>query len=372
LWNVAVKRLSLAFGCLIGLTFPAISSAQGLGHRAAVPPRVPTAKGPLAGKAVSQVVSTQPHPSVVRIIVVEKDGQSLGSGTLVDVHDPYALVITNWHVIRDAAGEISVVFPNGFRSAARVVKHDSDWDLAALSIWKPDAAAVRISREPPKPGDPLTIAGYGSDGTYRAVSGRCTQYLSPSEKHPHEMVELAAAARQGDSGGPIFNRQGDLAGVLFGSVDNTTSGSYGGRVLQFLEPLLAADSAVSVPPGTQPPAKSVPKSADQDPLQVTLPGIDDKLTSVNPTVPAQPAAPLAAVDAASSLPDEDAYLIEHTTLDTASPSFGPVGPASTGLTVQTFLGQTPIEQAKAALSIVGLGALLMLALRWGKERKSEE
>jgi hypothetical protein len=48
------------------------------------------------------------------------------------------------------------------------------------------------------------------------------------------MVELSAEARQGDSGGPIFNQQGELAGVLFGSGPGYTSGSYGGRVLGFL------------------------------------------------------------------------------------------------------------------------------------------
>ena len=66
------------------------------------------------------------------------------------------------------------------------------------------------------------------------TSGRCTQYLAPGVDFPHEMVELAAEARQGDSGGPIFNQRGELAGVLFGSGPGYTSGSYGGRVLKFL------------------------------------------------------------------------------------------------------------------------------------------
>jgi hypothetical protein len=52
-----------------------------------------------------------------------------------------------------------------------------------------------------------------------------------------EMVEVSAAARQGDSGGPILNDRGELAGVLFGSASGTTSGSYCGRVRWFLDPL---------------------------------------------------------------------------------------------------------------------------------------
>ena len=48
------------------------------------------------------------------------------------------------------------------------------------------------------------------------------------------MVEVAVSARQGDSGGPIFNSRGELAGVLFGEGHGRTSGSYCGRVRWFL------------------------------------------------------------------------------------------------------------------------------------------
>ena len=42
-------------------------------------------------------------------------------------------------------------------------------------------------------------------------------------------------AREGDSGGPIFNERGELAGVLFGSGGGATAGSYAGRVREFLK-----------------------------------------------------------------------------------------------------------------------------------------
>ncbi len=120
-----------------------------------------------------------PHPAVVRVIATDRDGLSLGSGTLVDVNDDYGLIITNWHVVRDAVGPIEVVFPDGFHSPARVVRIDREWDLASLLIWKPQAQPIPLSTEPPRPGDPLTIAGYGS-GNYKMQSGKCTQYLAPA------------------------------------------------------------------------------------------------------------------------------------------------------------------------------------------------
>ena len=178
-----------------------------------------------------------PHPAVARIMSVETNAASFGSGTLVYKQGKHALLITNHHVIRDSQKEILVSFPNGFRSSAKVVASDPTWDLAALLIWSPSMPAVPITKNAPQPGDQLTIAGYGS-GRYRAVSGVCSQYVSPGLSQPHEMVELKAVARQGDSGGPIFNQKGELAGVLFGAGWRTTAGSYSGRVKKFLDPIV--------------------------------------------------------------------------------------------------------------------------------------
>lgn len=201
-----------------------------------------------------------PHPAIARIVVPEKDGISYGSGTLVDARGQFGLVVTNWHVVRDAAGTVTVEFPGGFKSPAQVVKTDKDWDLAALSVYRPQAPPLPVTATAPQPGDWLTIAGYGG-GDWRAATGKCTQYLAPGVDFPHEMVELSAEARQGDSGGPILNARGEVAGVLFGSGPGYTSGSYGGRVLQFL---------ATVIPGGMPGSDAAPPTG----LAAQSPGID--------------------------------------------------------------------------------------------------
>lgn len=225
--NRSAKRIILSgFILLIGLNSAAFGQIAGQGG-------VPYAQlGPKPG-ANSLSGSARPHPAVARIIVPESGGTSYGSGTLVDVRDQYGLVVTNWHVVRDATDRIEVVFPDGFRSYGQALKVDQDWDLAALVIWKPNASPVPLASSAPRPGDVLTIAGYGK-GTYRALTGNCTQYLSPTIQLPREMVEVSVAARQGDSGGPIFNSRGELAGVLWGAGSATTLGSYVGRVGGFL------------------------------------------------------------------------------------------------------------------------------------------
>jgi len=178
----------------------------------------------------------QPHPAVARIIVPQRGAVSFGSGTLVGARQEQGLVVTNWHVVRGAAGPIQVVFPGGFRSTAKVLSVDQRWDLAALLIRRPPVSPIPIARAAPRRGEPITIAGYGG-GDYRAATGRVTQYVAPGLRLPYEMVEVSVQARQGDSGGPMLNGRGELAGVLFGAARGTTSGSYAGRVRKFLTPL---------------------------------------------------------------------------------------------------------------------------------------
>lgn len=197
------------------------------------PPDAAVSWGTLFRKADPPVIGNVPHPAVARINVRERDGIAFGSGTLIDIEGDQGLVITNWHVVRDAAGPIEVVFPDGFRSQAKVLKTDRDWDLAALVIWRPKVAPVALAANAAQLGETLTIAGYGS-GDFRSVTARCTQYVSPGHQLPYEMVEVSAEARQGDSGGPILNQRGEIAGVLFGAGGGTTSGSYVGRVRWFI------------------------------------------------------------------------------------------------------------------------------------------
>ena len=186
------------------------------------------------------------HPAVVRIVAPDRGGTSYGSGALVGLSDAYGLVVTNWHVVRDAAGPIMVLFPDGFRSPAAVLGIDRDWDLAALAIWRPGAQPIPMAAKAPRLGEVLTIAGYGK-GWYRTAAGRCTQYVSPGGNLPFEMVELSTPARDGDSGGPILNQRGELAGVLFGAASGRTTGSYCGRVRWFLASVM--DDFQRLPPG---------------------------------------------------------------------------------------------------------------------------
>jgi len=241
------------------------ASAQDVGPSSPWAAGVPQATADWAPEAFADYLLSgqKPHPAVVRIVAAEHGAASLGSGVLVDVNRDQGLVLTNWHVVRDSRSAVLVQFPDGFQAAGTVIRTDEAWDLAALVIWRPPVPPIPLAKSPPVPGDLLTIAGYGR-GPYRAQSGPCTEYLSPATGYPKEFVELAAAARQGDSGGPILNDRGELAGVLFGQNGGRTIGSCSTRLRAFLTSVGSSgfDPASVSSPTDQAAAGRVPPAGD--------------------------------------------------------------------------------------------------------------
>jgi S1-C subfamily serine protease len=295
--------------------------------------------------------SMRPHPAVVRVIVPERGSTSYGSGTLVNVSGEHGLVLTNHHVISDGASPPTVLFADGFRSLARVVKTDADWDLAALVIWRPNAEPVAVATAAPRPGELLSIAGYGGQGLYRLASGRCTNYVAPNTRLPRETVELAVAARQGDSGGPIFNQRGELAGVLWGEGSGYTTGSYCGRVRQFLSGVLppAAPSA-----GDQPFVAVAPRAIARQRSAGALVSTSSRIDGVN-----QSSGWANPKDSVISRRPETA--VRQQEIDGFDQSDAKLSDRSCDW--QAFAGRTRAEQSKTLLAVIGVVALALRVRR---------
>lgn len=294
---------------------------------------------------------TQIHPAVARIVVPGNGSISYGSGTLIYTDDAYGLVVTNWHVVNEAAGPISVHFPDGFYSLGSVQDVDRDWDLALIAIRKPNAAPVPLADRAPRPGEILTIAGYGS-GQYRAASGVCTQYVAPGLEFPYEMVEVAVSARQGDSGGPIFNTRGELAGVLFGEGDGRTSGSYCGRVRWFLSRIV---------PNMPDPSVMV-ASAPLEPVQAQGGGrASDEPAGTSEHARSQPrgfAPSESKWQSVERREETQAPLVASTRSDEAAQT------DVVEIGWRDIAGETWGEQAKTVLALVGILAIVLHALAW--------
>jgi serine protease Do len=137
---------------------------------------------------------------------------SLGSGFVIDAE---GLVVTNNHVIADA-DEISVVFNDGSKLKAELIGKDSKTDLALLRI-KPDkplkavkfanSDKLRLGEWVIAIGNPFSLGGSVTAGI---VSARNRDINSgPYDNY----IQTDAAINRGNSGGPLFNLDGEVVGV---------------------------------------------------------------------------------------------------------------------------------------------------------------
>lgn len=292
-----------------------------------------------------------------------------GSGTLIDVRDRYGLVVTNWHVVCDATGKIEVLFPSGFRSEARAVKLDEDWDLAALVIWRPPTDPAPIASRAPRPGEPLTICGYGQ-GDYREATGRCTDFYAPEVGMPHELVELSVEARQGDSGGPILNSQGELAGVLFGAGQGVTLGSFAPRVESFLASLApdigGADKQGELP-STPAMIATAPPTGEQLRQSLSAPRVLDECEPCSPGSEAGwPALDGALAASRSPSPAKEAFRAWESVSEPEQESPPEESaPVAAIIGVETTGEQPPewFDSARNVLAVIGLTFLFLQLVR---------
>jgi serine protease Do len=137
---------------------------------------------------------------------------SLGSGFVID---PTGLVVTNNHVISEA-DEISVILNDGTRLKATLVGRDQKTDLALLRVKsdKPlksvkfgDSDKLRLGEWVVAIGNPFSLGGTVTAGI---VSARNRDINSgPYDNY----IQTDAAINRGNSGGPLFNLDGEVVGI---------------------------------------------------------------------------------------------------------------------------------------------------------------
>ena len=142
----------------------------------------------------------------------ERRMQSLGSGFIVDAS---GLVVTNNHVI-DGADEITVTLQDNTTLKATVVGRDESGDIALLRV-KPDKALAAVDfgdSDMARVGDWVVAIGnpFGLGGSVTAgiVSARGRNIHSG----PYDdFIQTDAAINKGNSGGPLFNMDGQVIGI---------------------------------------------------------------------------------------------------------------------------------------------------------------
>jgi serine protease Do len=137
---------------------------------------------------------------------------SLGSGFIID---PSGIVVTNNHVIADA-DEVTVILNDGTRLKADILGRDTKVDLALLRVKpeKPltavqfgDSEKLRLGEWVVAIGNPFSLGGTVTAGI---VSARNRDINSgPYDNY----IQTDAAINRGNSGGPLFNLEGEVIGI---------------------------------------------------------------------------------------------------------------------------------------------------------------
>ena len=137
---------------------------------------------------------------------------SLGSGFIID---PSGVVVTNNHVIADA-DDIHIILNDGTKLPAELIGKDTKSDLALLRVHpdKPlkavkfgDSDKLRLGEWVIAIGNPFSLGGTVTAGI---VSARNRDINSgPYDNY----IQTDAAINRGNSGGPLFNLNGDVIGV---------------------------------------------------------------------------------------------------------------------------------------------------------------
>jgi serine protease Do len=137
---------------------------------------------------------------------------SLGSGFIID---PSGIVVTNNHVIADA-DEINVIMNDGTKIRAEIVGIDKKTDLAVLKFKPPraltavkfgDSDKLRLGDWVVAIGNPFSLGGTVTAGIVSAKNRDISS--GPYDSY----IQTDAAINRGNSGGPLFNLDGEVIGV---------------------------------------------------------------------------------------------------------------------------------------------------------------
>jgi serine protease Do len=137
---------------------------------------------------------------------------SLGSGFIID---SAGIVVTNYHVISEA-DEITVILNEGTRLKAEIIGKDQKTDIALLrvnpdrplkAVTFGDSDRLRLGEWVIAIGNPFSLGGTVTAGI---VSARNRDIHSgPYDNY----IQTDAAINRGNSGGPLFNLEGEVIGV---------------------------------------------------------------------------------------------------------------------------------------------------------------
>jgi len=246
--------------------------------------------------------------ATVRLRIQDKEGQSCGSGTIIDARQGEALILTCGHLFRDSKGkgqiEVDLFGPSPAEGiAGNLISYDLQRDVALLSIHvSGPVASVRVA--PP---------GYKVSRNDRVINVGCNNGANPTVRHSSVTamdkfmgpanLTVAGLPVQGRSGGGLFSADGYVIGVCNAADPSDNEGLYAALPAIHAE-LERAKLAHLFQPGEKGPKAEEAMVAVAPPMPTHIPSPSDvtQLTEA-PLRPRSPSSPRA--EASQELTQEE-------------------------------------------------------------------
>jgi S1-C subfamily serine protease len=169
-------------------------------------------------------------PQVVNISTRFGYNNAVGAGTGI-VIDPNGVVLTNNHVISGATDISAFSVGDGRTYGVDVVGYDRTHDVAVLQLRGAGGLPTAAIGGGVAIGEHLTALGNagGAGGAPSAVSGRvvalnqtvsATDTLTGATETLSGLIQVDAAVKPGDSGGPLGNQGGQVVGMNTAATDS--------------------------------------------------------------------------------------------------------------------------------------------------------
>ncbi len=223
---------------------------------------------PTPGSAPVNLVALSPN--VLKSVVTVFCGQGLGTGWAAKVTIPASVssqgmktfLVTNHHVIEDcvSTGEVSITDNSGNSAVGYLSAIDVANDLAGI-YTKMTLPTLSFRGERPAQGwwvgvlgSPRGLDGYLTTGLVSKVGTDGTEFA------------VSASLNPGNSGGPIFDREGRVLGVATYKLLDSESLGFAKSVTLLCTKILSCDSALPIWSSSL-----VPKQAQESPTETTKP-----------------------------------------------------------------------------------------------------
>jgi len=177
-------------------------------------------------------------PSVVSIEVTTRTGGGSGSGSIYSSSSSNSYIITNNHVVADAAtsGTIEVELLNGEVYPATIIGRDVAYDIAVIqikvgnlpAIKLGDSAKISVGEPVIAIGSPLGLASTVTSGIISALNRPVVTGSAGLESYVNA-IQTDAAINPGNSGGALVDIAGKLIGVN-SAIATLSSGSTSGSI----------------------------------------------------------------------------------------------------------------------------------------------